>query len=375
MNVLIISPMLYPCAIGGLEIFNYNFSRGLAERGINVYILTACKYDYTDKKISRINLNTKVLLNRTLSICFHMLFNLMKLRKKIDIIYVPYTSNSSLVYPILIAKKFFTIPPYLISIHGGGMYHWKPQIVHRLFFKYAEYIIAVSKTIKNEYEKRCGRRIEVIPPVIPFHESEYPREKIRAKYKLGIKDMVILFAGTLKEIKGCDILLDAFSSLGKEYLEENNLKLLYVGEGPMKPILIETVYQKGFDKYVKFVGSVLHEKVSDIFKMSDIYVIPSLFEGTPLALLEAMFNGLPIIGTDTNGINNIICNGRNGLLFKKKDIASLKEKIKILVEDRDLRIRLGKSAEKDYLESYDFNQTIDKHIELFSDIIQNVSYK
>jgi len=86
-----------------------------------------------------------------------------------------------------------------------------------------------------------------------------------------------------------------------------------------------------------------------------------------------MFNGLPIVGTDTNGINNIICNERNGLLFKKGDIEDLKEKINNLAESKELRIRLGNSAKKDYFKNYNFDDALSEHIRLYRNIIENVS--
>jgi glycosyltransferase involved in cell wall biosynthesis len=372
MNILLISPAIYPCAIGGVEVFNYNFSKELADRGNNVYILTTCKYDWTNKNISLVKLGKKILLHATLSICFHIFLKIIEFRKEIDVIHVPYTSNSPLAYPMVLAKKLFGIPPYVIVIHGGGMYPWKPKIIHKLFFQYADAVIAISEIIRTEYEKRCCRRIEVIPPLIPFRESKNSKEKLRVKYGFDGKDTILLFLGTIKKIKGCDILLDAFFSLGEEYLEKNNLKLLYVGDGPMKPILTKRVYEKGFNKYVKFFGSIQYESIPDMYKIADIYVVPSLFEGTPIALLEALFNGLPIIGTDTNGINNIICNERSGLLFKKEDIGDLKEKIRNLVEDKELRIQLGNSGKKDYFKTYNFNDAVSKHIKLYRNIIEDV---
>ena len=373
MNILIISPAIYPCAIGGVEVFNYNFSKGLADRGNNVYILTTCKYDWTNKNISLVRLGKKILLHPTFSIYFQLFLKLIEFKEEIDVIHVPYTSNSPLAYPIVMAKRLFDIPPYVILIHGGGMYPWKPKIVHRLFFQYADAVIAVSENIRRGYEKRSGRRIEVIPPLIPFRESKDSKEKLRVKYGFDGQNIIILFLGTIKKIKGGDILLDAFFGLGKGYLEKNNLKLLYVGDGPMKPILMKRVDEKGFNKYVKFFGSVPYERIPSMYKITDICVIPSLFEGTPITLLEAMFNGLPVIGTDTNGINNIICNERSGLLFKKGDIEDLKEKIDNLVESEELRIRLGNSAKKDYFKNYNFDDALSEHIRLYRNITENVS--
>jgi len=370
MNVLIISPIMYPCSTGGVQIFNYNFSRGLAKKGVKVHILTPCKYDFRTRNISTMKLSKTIFLHPTLSICFHVLLTVIKLRKTMDIIHIPYTSNSFLAYPILIARKLFKIPPYVIVIHGGGMHPWKPKIIHKRFFQHADEIIAVSKIIKIEYEKRCGRKILVIPPLIPFRESKNLQEKLRTKYGFDGYDLIVIFVGAVKKIKGCDILLDAFLDLGTEYLEKYHLKLLYVGDGPMKAPLMKRVYEKGLNKYVRFLGNIRYEKISDLYRMSDIYVIPSLFEGTPIALLEAMFNGLSIIGTDTAGISNIISSDRNGLLFQKEDIVDLKEKMKKLVEDKELRMRLGRNAKEDYVKTHNFDNMICDHIKLYKTIIQ-----
>ena len=126
----------------------------------------------------------------------------------------------------------------------------------------------------------------------------------------------------------------------------------------MKHVLEGEVGDRSFNQYVKFFGSIPYEKVSEMYRLADIYVIPSLFEGTPKSLLEAMFNSLPVIGTDTNGINGIICHKKNGLLFEKGNVKDLNEKIKEIVEDDCLSHRLGNSAKDFYLENYSFEGAI-----------------
>ena len=224
MNIAIISPGIYPCVTGGVEIFNYYLIKELAKRGHKVWIFTTCEHDWVNKNISVVKLNKRFLLHPTLSMDFHILFELMQLRKRIDVVHVPYTSNSHLAYPMLLAKKLFGIP-YIIMIHGGGMYPWKQKTLQKLFFQYADAVVAVSETIKEEYEKRSGRNIKVIPPLIPFCESKIPKAELRNKYGFSNNDMIILSLGSIKKIKGSDILLDAFSKLGKDYMEKKNLKL------------------------------------------------------------------------------------------------------------------------------------------------------
>ena len=365
MNILIISPAIYPCVTGGVEVFNYYLIKELAERGHKVWVLTSCGYDWNNRNISLVRLNQRFLLNPTLSTNLHLSLELIKLKKQVDVIHLPYTSNSRLAYPMVLARKFFDIP-YIIYIQGGGMYPWKPKILHRLFFKHAGAIVAVSETLRKEYEKRSGRKIKVIPPLIPFSESKISKEELRKRYGFSSDDKVILSVGSIKKIKGSDTLLYAFLELGKIYIEENNLKLLYAGEGPMKPMLEEKVKERSFDEYVKFLGTIPHEEVPHVYKLADIYVISSLFEGAPLSLLEAMSNGLPIIGTDVNGINDLIAHGENGLLFEKENIKDLIEKIKELVENKDLSNKLGNAAKRDYLQNYEFEYSISKHINLYT---------
>ena len=292
----------------------------------------------------------------------HIFLKLIKLKKQTDVVHVPYTSNSTLAYPVLLAKKFVDIP-YIITIHGGGMYPWKPKILHKLFFMNANTIVAVSETIKKEYEKRSGRIIKVIPPLTPFSESKISKEELRNRYGFSNNDKVILSLGSIKKIKGSDNLLYAFLRLGKRYIKKNDLKLLYVGDGPMRHILEEKVKEKSFYEYVKFLGTIPHEEVPNIFKLSDIYVIPSLFEGTPKSLLEAMFNSLPIIGSDVIGINNLIKHGKNGLLFKKGNIKDLIEKIIELIDNNDFSITLGNAAKKTST-SYKFENVISQYIKI-----------
>lgn len=369
MNIVMISPAIYPCVTGGVEIFNYYLISELAERGNKVWVFTNCEHGWDDRNISLVNLNKRFLLHPTLSIDSHILFKLIKLRKRIDVVHVPYTSNSHLAYPMLLAKKLLDIP-YIITIHGGGMYPWRPKTPHKLFFQHADAIVAVSETIKEEYEKRSGRKIKVIPPLIPFRESKIPKDELRNKYGFRDSDVIILSLGSIKKIKGSDVLLDAFLGLEEWYIEENNLKLLYVGDGPMKLVLEKKVNDVGFSQYVNFLGNVPYSKVPEMYKLADIYVIPSLFEGTPITLLEAMFNGLPIIGTNVNGINSLIRHKKNGLLFEKENVEDLKEKIKKLVEDKDLSNRLGNTAKNDYFKSYNFKYVVSEHIKLCKNIVE-----
>jgi glycosyltransferase involved in cell wall biosynthesis len=136
----------------------------------------------------------------------------------------------------------------------------------------------------------------------------------------------------------------------------------------MKQSLIKTVNKEGFNKYVKFYGELPYEQVPEAYRLADIYVIPSLFEGTPKSLLEAMYNGLPIIGSDTNGIKNIIKDGENGLLFKVSNEKELTIKLKQIIENKELKEKLGKNAITHVKNNYDYETTLSEFIEVYENI-------
>ena len=337
-------------------------------QGHKILVITCCDHDWKLKNVTNIKLRKRSLLFAGPSITFHTLLKLKKWRSQIDVVHVPYTSNSLLAFPVLLAKKLFGIR-YIISIHGGGMHPWRSKIFHRSFFQQADDIVAVSTTLKEEYEKRSGRKITVILPLIPFIKSKILKNELRSTYGFSDSDIIILSLGSIKTIKGSDTLLKAFLKLKKEYIEKKELKLFYVGDGSMKPALEKIVEKAGFNAYVKFYGMVPYEKVPDMYKLADIYVIPSLFEGTPKSLLEAMFNGLPVLGSDTNGINNIIIDNKNGLLFTVSDDEDLTVKLKTLIENQDLREKLSIATTKFVRENYIYEKTVSEFIETYKNVI------
>ena len=138
----------------------------------------------------------------------------------------------------------------------------------------------------------------------------------------------------------------------------------------MKDSLEKIVEKNSFNEYVKFYGSVPHENVPELYKLAHVYVIPSLFEGTPKSLLEAMFNGLPIVGSDTNGINNMIKDNWNGLLFKVSDVIELSSKLKKLIENESLRNTLGKNAIKSVKKEIKYKKTVAEFIDIYKNILK-----
>ncbi len=363
MNILFVTHGLYPCKVGGAEIFNYYLIKALTKYH-KIFVITCCK-EKVDLEAALIRINPRKFGLARFSIPLQDVINILKLRDEIDLIHISYMRAHWLQWlPYPIMRKISGVP-YIVTIHGGGMHKWKPEFAHKFLFKNAASIIAISQRIKKEYEKRTGRNIKFIPPLIPFRKCEENRERLRDKYGFGLTDTIILSLGSIKKIKGSDVLLTAFIKLEKEYIEKYKLKLLFVGDGDIKKELAEKTKKEDFEKHVKFLGNIPYEDVSAVFRMADIYIIPSLFEGTPISMLEAMFNGIPIIGSDVNGINNIIEHGKNGLLFEVSNRDDLKDKIVYLIKNKNIAEEIANNAKKDYMNNYNFETVVKQYIELY----------
>ena len=136
--------------------------------------------------------------------------------------------------------------------------------------------------------------------------------------------------------KGLTYLIKALTVVIKEYsLKDISLKL--VGDGPQLSSLLKMVRKFDLNKHVRFLGSRGRKEVANMLARSSIFVFPSLREGMPLSVLEAMSCGLPVISSRVIGLKNLVVNGYNGLIVPPKDSDALAKAIIQLLNDSKLR--------------------------------------
>ena len=166
----------------------------------------------------------------------------------------------------------------------------------------------------------------------------------------------VIYAGRLSNEKNLSLLLQAVSVIKSKSMD---IKLICIGEGKEKDRLLRYATLKKID--IEFTGVIAHEKMPCYLRRSNLFVLPSLTEGHPKTLLEAMSCGLPCIGNNIPGINETIEDGFNGLLFDGS-LTDLTAKIELLLSDKQYAEKLGNNARKTILESYDKKKIIDKEI-------------
>ncbi|WP_394866662.1 glycosyltransferase family 4 protein [Paraclostridium bifermentans] len=180
------------------------------------------------------------------------------------------------------------------------------------------------------------------------------------KKKFGINEgnLVIGVCGRLDSQK--DPL--TFLKIAKSVLELNqNITFLYIGDGELKKEANKFIIDNDMESNVLLTG--FSKDVEKIIQIIDIYLITSLYEGLPYSLIEALKYKLPIVATDTIGNNEIVIDGKNGLLFKVGNIEEGTEKVIKLIEDNDERTIMGKNSYKFFKKNF-----------LISDMISNIQF-
>jgi len=284
--------------------------------------------------------------------------DIMTSRNKPDFLHVAFTSDSGyygVVLPFIASRLRI---PYLVSIHGGGLKPWRPVWMYKRLFSQAKEIVAVSDVIQKEYEIRTHRKVTLILPLIPFSLVSESKKEIRERLGFSNEVTVILFLGSIKEIKRPLDIVKALILLGKGFLQIHKILMLFVGEGDQRAVLEGMTTESGLGDHLQIVGKVPYDETAQYYVMSDIYIIPSKYEGTSKSMLGAMYYGLPIIGSNVPGINNVLVNGDSGLLFEFGDADKLSTAIRLLVEDKLLRTKLAEKAARIYASDYSFEMTV-----------------
>ena len=189
--------------------------------------------------------------------------------------------------------------------------------------------------------------------------------------ELGIKenDMVILYVGRLDLVKGVNYLLQAAKQIIPHY---KNVKFLVVGDGSLRREY--EGFAKSFSNNIIFTGFVRGD-IATLMNISDMFVLPSLSEGSPSVIMEANASGLPVIGTEVGEIPKMILDGKTGSLIKPKDVDGLVDALKKLIDDPILAKKMGEAGRKRMEEEYSWEIICKKIEDAYEKVIEEKQYK
>jgi len=417
MNICIATD-LFPPEGGGSELSTYFLAKGLARRGHNILVVMphfGQKTVYEEHKwfkiirfrylrASNVAFLRNVVQNELLYI--YMAQMLKKIVKTYEIELI-HAQNMLTVPPSVIAAKKTNIPVIAhirdywpicfrrsfirpngsvcdscnskklincIRLEGQLSSFFMPASIpyisanmglKQLLLNRADHVIAISDAVRTmllarrsivmtHFSRLTPQKISVVPNIMPIPSKRLTESELlgmRRYYKLDEKDLLVLYVGQLTYDKGIHILIKALEQL---LVKNTSVKLIILGKGPLASHLEKI---KGrFDNQLRYFGFLPYNKVLQFYQMADIVVVPSVWpEALGRVNLEAMALSKPVIATRVGGIPEIITHEKNGLLIEPGSPIEIENAINRLIENPDLRSRIGlegrKTVEKRYNEA------------------------
>ena len=255
---------------------------------------------------------------------------------KIDILH---TNLNTILYTMFFVKKY-KIEKRIFTFHSTADRidaNLKKKLYKYAFQKLNFIPVSISDFIKGTVIKEfklnpCN--VECVYNGVNINNFYYVEKNI-------IEPIQLINVGTLYYIKNQQLLINAVRKLIDR---GHNVKLTIVGDGKMREELTSLVSELKLEDYVEFVGVV--SNVKDYLNDADIYCCSSLVEGLPIAVLEAMACGLPVVTTNAGGIVDIVFNGVNGIIVKDFNIKSYVEAIEYLLKNKNIIKEYGIGSRK-----------------------------
>jgi glycosyltransferase involved in cell wall biosynthesis len=244
--------------------------------------------------------------------------------------------------------------------YGAGLYE---RSIGRWILRKSSRIVAVSQAVKRYAESLDVEpwKVSVVPNTVdtvkfrPAPQGDRRRDIVR-----------VGFIGRLISNKGPQYLVDAAPRILRNF---SNVQFTVAGNGPMLAELEHRVHQLGVENAFRFLGTVPSN--AEFLKSCDVMVRPSLTDGMPLTVLEAMACGKPTVASRVGGTCEILQDGYTGFLVEPRNVDELVSRISTLVDDSNLRTEMGGRARKFVEKYYSWNQIATQISAIYEDVLLN----
>ncbi|OGF29583.1 hypothetical protein A2533_05145 [Candidatus Falkowbacteria bacterium RIFOXYD2_FULL_35_9] len=365
---------------GGIGVVAYHYARNLTLKGheVTVYIPKSTKsvqkidYEYQVKQLC------PVLKSGNAAILPQLFWKLWKY----DIVHLHFPFFGAAFFVFLLkmirGKKMKLVSNYHMDVIGAGVkksfFSFYNKYLLNCVVKFSDKIIVSSidyienSNLREYYHKQPDKFI-----AIPFGVDEryMPQKKnpsLMSKYCFSSLDKIIGFVGGLDSahyFKGVNYLITAISKIN-----DQNIKLLIVGEGNLKKKYIEQAKLLGVESRVIFTGYVPNEILPEHYNLFDVFVLPSVdkSESFGLVLLEAMACGKPLVASNLKGVRSVVIPGENGLLVEPKNAQDIVDKVMHILKDKRLYEQFGLNGVRLTEEKYRWSVVVDHVLEVYNKI-------
>jgi glycosyltransferase involved in cell wall biosynthesis len=287
----------------------------------------------------------------------------------------PLLIHSHMIHANLLARitRLFVKVPVLIctahSITEGG----RPrELAYRLTDSLADITTQVSEAGKQRYIQVGAvppHKIVCIPNGIDtsrFQPNPMVRQAVREQLGCAPDAFVWLTVGRLEPVKNHLGLLSAFREVAAVH---PNARLLIAGQGSLQAATEQRIVELGLADRVRLLG--LRRDIPDLLNAADAFVLPSLWEGMPLTLLEASAAALPIVATDVGGNSEVVLDGKTGYLVPPQEAKALTQAmLRVMLLSENDRIAMGLAGRAHVVQNFDLERVVDRWEALYRELLQ-----
>ena len=280
-------------------------------------------------------------------------------RYKPDIMHAHYATS----YGMLGALQGFH--PLVISVWGSDVFLFpKKSFIHKAILSFnlkkADKVLSTSIVMAKEANLYTNKKIEVTPFGIDLNVFQ----SMEVSSLFAKDDFVVGTVKTLEEVYGIKYLIKAFKIICDRY-QDNNFKLLIVGDGSLKKSLIQlTKDLKIYDKTI-FTGAIPFCDVPKYHNMLSVFVAASLSESFGVAAIEASACSKPVIVTDIGGLPEVIKKDVTGLVVNDRNPKEIADAIELLLMDKDLRNKLGSAGRNRVKKLYNWDDNVKQMYDIY----------
>jgi glycosyltransferase involved in cell wall biosynthesis len=340
-----------------------NFEGGESHKGVNIFEITPFVTIY--------------------SIPHSLSFPLLKIQnvineRDIEITHALMDYSTNTAVASLVSKAMHT--PFVCNVQGVGTrtgrfvvdalaecYDWT---IERRILQNAKKLIVLSKNLISRTRKLGieDHKVAVIPSGVDCTRYDPRRPEVMRKatmlrdnFNISEDDFVVGFVGRIVPAKGLVYLFDALSKVKRDF---PNVVLLIVGEGSQKAEL----QNKSRDLRIRTIFAGYQTDTPPYYALMDAFVLPSLFEGLPGVVLEALAMEKAVIATNVGGTSDIVTDGQNGFLVPTKDSEEVAKHLIRLAKDKDLKDKMGRAGRETVLKNFLWDDIVDRVEKVYEEV-------
>jgi glycosyltransferase involved in cell wall biosynthesis len=371
MNICMVSYDFIP-NVGGLAAHVRELSKHLVRAGHEVTVVTLAApgrpmlEEFEGVRIMR----CRRALRHTYG-AFYILAALRRLRAAghMDILHAHTLGPDTIVCRLARARARIVTNHTSMFVHGCDS-PWRRRLFRHLMSP-ADGVIAPSQQLA---ELTCdvgipAHKVHYVPNGVDT-EKFVPRAAtngVRRKHGIPEDALVVLSPRRLVPKNGVEYLVRAAPAVIQS---QPKARFLLLGDGPEAANLRSTAQRLGVGDALHFVGTVPNDRMSEYYACADVVAVPSLVEATSIAALEAMASGKPVVSTDVGGLPDVVLDGATGLLVKPRDPAALAGALSRVLQDGNMRRRLGASARRRAHETFGWDTIVKQTHKIYEAAIQ-----